>query len=927
MTADAQNQVVVSFEAVERSEWTAIEERRAFVRQHLDCTVPPAREGENRPAELFGVCLSGGGVRSASFCLGALQALNGYGLIPRIDYLSTVSGGGYIGGGLTAAFKRNEDGNPDRTLDFPFAVVSAGNDRDMRDSAAVAHIRDHGRYLMPGGPLDVFRSFAIILRGWTVNLVMVLSIVLVATSLFVAMNPTVDHFERSILYHIAEASKLAPKELLEWLDTPYLLAKISGSALLVYLAFWGVLASNRDMRYRTGPGTRTPEHLSAWTKWGSRLTWVFLALLVVDLQGKALNIWSQVLTGPVAELSKSVSNATVAIGGGTALLAFFRQTFVNWIGQAAKNPHIGNQIKAIGGKLALLALGLALPAVIYMVFLTVTVWGVGARPFGSAALPLTCEVYFPMTPGWLCASFGWWQVAALSGLAVAILIGVLASWPRDDKPFMRFLVEDVWHEIKLRRVWVLSALAVLAAVVGIAILIRPFDNSLPVFLVFLYSLAILSIVTLGFSPNGNALHRLYRDRLNEAFRLGKGLDGNLSLPLSELPLGPYHLINAALNVRRSRKAGKSRVGTELPLPDPAARGRNAEFFLLSKNYVGSDATKYVATTTMLDDDHQLDLATAIAVSGAAVSSSMGRFGVGILGASLALINLRLGLWMRNPRYFAPKYKNLMGRRTLVHPYLVLEAFGLLGTDSPQIYVTDGGHIDNIGLYQLLKRRCKIVIVVDAEADPAHDFGALVDVQRFARIDLGIRIDIDWHPIRKAAKDRAKDPEPTLAPSLPAHDRHFAYGRIRYDADPENDGVLLYVKASVTGDEGDYVLDYERRYPAFPHESTGDQFFSEEQMEAYRALGFHCMRRALDTKPDAPEGGAPGEPLAAPAPAARPSGGPKTSKAAAPAAPTQSPAGPPAAAAGAGAPSGQPRKAPVTAADFKARLGTTRAHLD
>ncbi len=57
---------------------------------------------------------------------------------------------------------------------------------------------------------------------------------------------------------------------------------------------------------------------------------------------------------------------------------------------------------------------------------------------------------------------------------------------------------------------------------------------------------------------------------------------------------------------------------------------------------------------------------------------------------------------------------------------------------------------------------------------------------------------------------------------------------------------------MTGDEPDYVLDYERRYPSFPHETTGDQFFSEEQMEAYRALGFHAVERALTTTDD-PDG--------------------------------------------------------------------------
>ena len=295
---------------------------------------------------------------------------------------------------------------------------------------------------------------------------------------------------------------------------------------------------------------------------------------------------------------------------------------------------------------------------------------------------------------------------------------------------------------------------------------------------------------------------------------------------------------------------------ERPRPDPAKRGRNAEFFIFSRHFVGSDSTGYADSELLASQEPQLDLASAVAISAASVSSSMGRISVGWLGPTLALLNLRLGFWLRNPksvRAAAQHTEKASAAATdqsanaswedILRLYLFAEAFGRLRSDSSRIYITDGGHIDNIGLYQLLKRRCKFIVVIDAEADPGMNFGAFADVQRFARIDEGVLISLDWWPVRTAALARSADRSKQVPRDSEAHKRHFAVGRIIYEDGEE--GILLYVKATVTGDEPDYVLDYERRYPNFPHEATSDQFFSEEQMEAYRALGFHATHHALD----------------------------------------------------------------------------------
>jgi hypothetical protein len=141
---------------------------------------------------------------------------------------------------------------------------------------------------------------------------------------------------------------------------------------------------------------------------------------------------------------------------------------------------------------------------------------------------------------------------------------------------------------------------------------------------------------------------------------------------------------------------------------------------------------------------------------------------------------------------------------------------------------------------------------------ALNFGALADAQRFARIDFGHRVRIAWQPIReqsarrmRAFRGQTTDDDRAILAEVTQHDhsRHFAIGEIYYGSGEreEDRGILLYIKANMTGDEPDYVTDYERRYPTFPHETTADQLFSEEQMEAYRALGFHSVSRALSPR--------------------------------------------------------------------------------
>lgn len=151
----------------------------------------------------------------------------------------------------------------------------------------------------------------------------------------------------------------------------------------------------------------------------------------------------------------------------------------------------------------------------------------------------------------------------------------------------------------------------------------------------------------------------------------------------------------------------------------------------------------------------------------------------------------------------------------------------LDENSEWVNLSDGGHIENMAAIELLRRRCRIIIIGDGEADPEMGFHGLATLIRYARIDLGTRIHIDLTELGLANRKSKV---------------HHAVGRISYPGDET--GYLLYLKSSFTGDEDAVISEYRHRNPDFPHESTADQFFDEGQFEAYRALGQHIAETAL-----------------------------------------------------------------------------------
>jgi hypothetical protein len=140
-------------------------------------------------------------------------------------------------------------------------------------------------------------------------------------------------------------------------------------------------------------------------------------------------------------------------------------------------------------------------------------------------------------------------------------------------------------------------------------------------------------------------------------------------------------------------------------------------------------------------------------------------------------------------------------------------------------LSDGGHIENLAVYELLRRRCKFILCVDGESDPGFHFEGLLTLVRHAQIDYGIEIHPELGELRPS-------------PATGTCKAHGLLYRIKYP-DTEAISLLLYLKLAVTGNEPELINRYRTLHPDFPHQSTADQFFDEEQFEAYRQLGVHA----------------------------------------------------------------------------------------
>jgi len=315
--------------------------------------------------------------------------------------------------------------------------------------------------------------------------------------------------------------------------------------------------------------------------------------------------------------------------------------------------------------------------------------------------------------------------------------------------------------------------------------------------------------------------------------LGGGVEGEPSPPrlrrnratlqqtfgacLRERQHAPLHVINTALNLTAGEKLAWQQRQAESFTVSPLHSGSFYVGYRDSKEYGGKDG---------------ISIGTAVAISGAAASPNQGYHSSPAMAFILTILNVRLGSWLGNP--------GLAGRNTYdnAHPRTNLEplAWELTGTTNdqcPLVYLSDGGHFENLGIYEMVLRRCRFIVVSDGGCDPKCSFEDLGNAIRKIRTDLGVPIDIEYD-----------DMHPRSSDSTLRKGRYVTTARIRYSAidDTNTDGWLVYIKPGLY--EGDYfpkdVYNYATESLDFPHESTADQFFSESQFESYRALGRHAF---------------------------------------------------------------------------------------
>jgi hypothetical protein len=321
--------------------------------------------------------------------------------------------------------------------------------------------------------------------------------------------------------------------------------------------------------------------------------------------------------------------------------------------------------------------------------------------------------------------------------------------------------------------------------------------------------------------NKFSLHDMYRNRLIRAY-LGAsnpkrnasrftGLSGSDNMKMRDLRgTRPFHVVNIALNLVSGERL--------------AWQQRKAQSFSVSPLYSGNFQLGY-RSSAEYGSPTGITLGTAVTISGAAASPNMGYHSSAIVGLIMTLFNARLGAWLGNPGQAGQRTWKHSGPRSAVGS-LVKEAFGLTNNTSSYVYLSDGGHFENLALYEMVLRRCRHIVVLDSGADPEFHYEDLANALRKIRIDLNISIEFPGDHI-ECLRNRT---------------RRCAVAAVRYSAVDVGgqDGVLVYVKPMLMGNEPPDVASYAAGNDCFPHQSTANQWFNESQTESYRMLGLHSV---------------------------------------------------------------------------------------
>jgi len=773
------------------------DERNEIKRSRAARDCPPGEPGEDS----LGVAFSGGGIRSATFNLGVLQTLARHGLLRRIDYLSTVSGGGYIGSWLQAWIQRT-----------PGGVNEIERQLSGDEPPQVGWLRRYSNYLTPRLGLfgaDTWAVVAIYLRNLILTQTVLVSfIVLCLTFAWALFRP---------------------------------LAAMGASSVSGWFALLGI-AAMAMLGFRN-LGAFDPKRA------GKRAQFMIQTRVVVPLLGVAILASIAVVAFP----DMGIVSWTTTLAG-----VFLAST---WVAAAAARAggEVGPTLASrtilhprlltgalVGGAVAGAILGALVPCaalwsdatravclpplvlVLFALASTVQV-GVAGRAYSESSFE-----WWGRLGGWmLIYAAGWFLLMGLALFGAAIfewLCGIPGALPAWVATWLGGIVAGTSGkdrpsgETSTVRT-VLTRIAPYGFVVGLLILIAAgYDrvaNSDSTML-RLGVLAGAGLLVWRFSQiNRLSVHGLYRNRLVRCY-LGAsnakreedsftGFSPGDDLDLADLPVdvGPYAIVNTAVN---------SASGENL-----AWQERKASSFTFTRDRCGFDGS-YRPTASY---GRGYTLGSALAISGAAASPNMGFRTTRAFAFLMAMFNIRLGWWTGNPR--DPKAWKLQAPPQLAFAYLLRELLGNASSQAPHVYLSDGGHFENLGIYELVRRRCRFIIASDAGCDGSFKFDDLGNAVRKCRTDFGAEIEIDLGD---------------LVPGEDGHSaRHCAVGTITYSDGMR--GTLVYLKPSLTADETADVRNYAAEHAAFPHETTGDQWFAESQFESYRQLGGHIAHKTLE----------------------------------------------------------------------------------
>src|SRR5215467_4633059 len=841
-----------------------------------------------RSTPLSALCLSGGGIRSATFSLGVMQALARHGLLKQFDYLSTVSGGGYIGSWLTAWIHRKtaelqSTGAAIDRVSEELAGENLGTEPDGKpgsgpvraEAPPVVHLRRYSHYLAPRSGLfaaDLWTLIATVLRNIVLNwivLIPTLVALLGLPRLFAVVSAATPSFEWSRI--VMSAAGLVLALAIAWVSRQQRLrveARPDQNRVLLCgvgpVALGAVLFTVAWAWYGLDA---LPFATSTWqlelVQFGVGVMVAGWALYQLSLLVPSKNVDD---IPPVSEslFELVVYILTGAIGG--VILRVVLHPF-------NASMHVLDH----NDKWLLAYTTVAPPAFL-------SAFSLAASLFAGLASHLMSEEdreWWSRFGAWLLmASVAWTVVAAVTLLLPQLLIwayamaaagiatigsgaitvlGGLSSktlWKpkpsdgepksRDEKEASPWLSIAVKIALPLFVVLVAVALslatdAIVHAIAGNGPLLddllhsahnRLAQHPLNIWIVVGAALiGVLAAFCVGI--NTFSLHAMYRNRLIRAY-LGAsrgtkrvadkfiGFDQNddmvlcSTMPPDKAKRPLFHIVNMALNL----------VGGA----DLAWQERKAESMTATSLHVGSYQLGYRSATEYGGRRKTLTLGTAMAISGAAASPNMGYHSSPVLTFILTLFNARLGWWLGNPGKAGDSTYRNESPRWALRP-LFAEALGQTDSDHPYVYASDGGHFDNLGIYEVVRRRCGLVVVVDAGADPHCGFEDLSSAIRKIRSDFGISIDLHFPRAVYARQSVLSDP---------AKGRYAITGEINYsdvDGPAAKPGRLIYIKpAYYNYREPLDVNNYATLNATFPHESTADQFFSESQFESYRALG-------------------------------------------------------------------------------------------